>query len=140
MNDKTLNWISQNKPTHSSKLKKYQDDILYLKKQGYSFRQIKACLIEEYRLSISAQMICYFYNKHLKDKDAPIVEELAIISSEQKQTAQKEDVETKTKEKKADSEGGSSSKYKEKKDFDIAEFLRTDPMFKKFNKKEGDST
>lgn len=141
MNDKTLSWNNRNKPKGHSKLTKYQDDILYLRRVGHTYKGIKKCLLEEYKLSVSEVMIWYFYNKHLKDKDAP---ELANVSSEEKQTLEpkekipkKEDTETKTREKKVDSDGGSSSKYKEKKDFGIGEFFRTDPMFKKvFTKNE----
>lgn len=62
------NYIPTAKHLQKSKLGKYGDEIIELRKQGYAFRQIVTYLALEHRLSISRQAVESFYNKHLKHK------------------------------------------------------------------------
>jgi len=79
------NYIPTAKHLQKSKLGKYADEIIELRKQGYAFRQIVTYLALEHRLSISRQAVESFYNKHLKHK--PITE---AVTEEPKEPAPKQ--------------------------------------------------
>ena len=79
MDDVVKKWLEtvkdrRGKQADNSVLSRFARDIFVLKQDGCSYKQIRQFLAEERKTVVTPQMICYYYNKHIKrsgtkDKD-----------------------------------------------------------------------
>ena len=66
------NWKKQNPPEKKkSFLWKFKDEIFAMRREEYTFKQIRDALISEYKIATTVQNISYFYNKLQKENYQP---------------------------------------------------------------------